>query len=130
MRRTLALSLLTLVCTTGIRAQAVAGFGAITGIVKDMYGDGIPDTTIVLTNPINGVKRTVMTSDDGIFDAPALIPSSSYSMKVTRKGYADWELKGFDVAVGETLNFHRRGSPGRAGARAGHEDRTFGPGDG
>ncbi|HUI55394.1 MAG TPA: carboxypeptidase regulatory-like domain-containing protein [Bryobacteraceae bacterium] len=106
MRRTLALSLLTLVCTTGIRAQAVAGFGAITGIVKDMYGDGIPDTTIVLTNPINGVKRTVMTSDDGIFDAPALIPSSSYSMKVTRKGYADWELKGFDVAVGETLNFN------------------------
>jgi len=105
MRRTLAVSLFALVCSTGVYAQAVAGSGAITGIVKDKYGDGIPDTTISLTNKTNGVKRTMMTSDSGIFDAPGLVPSSSYDLKVTRRGYADWELPSFDVSVGETLNF-------------------------
>jgi hypothetical protein len=105
MRRTLAVSLLALVCSTGVYAQAVVGSGAITGIVKDMYGDGIPDTTVVLTNKVVGVRRTMMTSDDGIFDMPALVPASSYDLKVTRKGYADWELPSFDLALGETVNF-------------------------
>src|ERR1039457_7177888 len=51
MRRTLAVSLLALLCATAIYAQAVAGFGAITGIVRDQYGDGIPEVTLVITNP-------------------------------------------------------------------------------
>ena len=32
------------VCATGAFAQAVAGYGAVTGQVKDTAGDGIPDT--------------------------------------------------------------------------------------
>ncbi|MEI9975714.1 MAG: hypothetical protein WDO73_28830 [Ignavibacteriota bacterium] len=35
-------------------------------------------------------------------------PGSGYSLKVTRKGYADWELPSFDLSVGETLNFKIR----------------------
>ena len=105
MRRTLAVSLLALAGSTGAYAQAVSGAGAITGIVKDKYGDGIPDTTVTLSNKTNGVKRTMMTSDSGIFDAPGLVPASSYDLKVTRRGYADWELPSFDISVGETVNF-------------------------
>ena len=105
MRRTLAVSLLALVCSTGVYAQAVVGSGAVTGLVKDMYGDGIPDCTIVISNKGEGVKRVVNTSDVGIFDAPGLIPADSYGMKVTRRGYADWELPSFDLSIGETLNF-------------------------
>ena len=105
MRRTLAVSLLALVCSTGVYAQAVVGSGAISGLVNDVYGDGIPDTTITLSNKVLGVKRTMQTSDSGIFDAPGLIPASSYGLKVTRRGYADWELPSFDLALGETLNF-------------------------
>jgi len=74
----------------------------------DKYGDGVPETTIALTNKTNGVKRTMMTSDDGIFTLPALLPASSYDLKVTRRGYADWELPSFDLSVGETLNFKIR----------------------
>ena len=105
MRRTLTVSLLALVCSTGLYAQAVVGAGAITGLVRDMYGDGIPDSTVTLTNKTNGVKRTMETSDDGIFDAPGLVPASDYTIKVVRKGYADWELPSFFLSVGETLNF-------------------------
>ena len=64
MRRTLAVSLFALVCSTTVYAQTVVGSGAITGIVLDKYGDGIPETTINLTNKTLGVKRTMLTSDD------------------------------------------------------------------
>lgn len=105
MRRTLAVSLFALVCSTGAYAQAVVGSGALTGIVLDKYGDGIPETTISLTNKGTGLKRTMLTSDNGIFTMPAVPPASAYDLKVTRRGYADWELTSFDLAVGETVNF-------------------------
>ena len=105
MRRTLAVPLFALVCSTAVYAQAVVGSGAVTGVIYDRFGDGIPDTTVTLTNKVAGVSRIMMTSDSGVFDAPGLIPAASYSMKVTRRGYADWELASFDLSVGETLNF-------------------------
>jgi hypothetical protein len=74
----------------------------------DKYGDGIPETTITLTNKTNGVKRTMLTTDDGLFTMPALVPASAYNLKVTRRGYADWELSSFDLSVGETVNFKIR----------------------
>ncbi len=106
MSRILAVSLFALVCSPGMHAQAVVGSGAITGIVKDKYGDGIPETTIVLVNKLTGFKRITQTSDFGIFDMPALPPRSSYSLKVTRNGYADWEIPSFDLSLGETLSFN------------------------
>ena len=115
MRRTLAVSLLALLCSTAIYAQAVAGSGAITGIVRDQYGDGIPEVTLVITNPSLGITRTIMTSDEGLFNAPGLVPSSTYALKVTKKGYEDWTLANFDVSVGENVNFRiplmKAGSP-------------------
>jgi len=105
MRRTLAVSLLALVSSAAVYAQAVVGSGAITGIVMDKYGDGIPETTVSLTNKTLGTKRTMLTSDDGIFNLSALVPGSDYDLKVTRRGYSDWELASFDLAIGETLNF-------------------------
>src|ERR1039458_6046456 len=115
MRRTLAVSLLALLCSTAIYAQAVAGSGAITGIVRDIYGDGIPEVTLVITNASLGITRSIMTSDEGLFNAPGLVPSSTYALKVTKKGYEEWTLANFDVSVGENVNFRiplvKAGSP-------------------
>ncbi|HUB78503.1 MAG TPA: carboxypeptidase regulatory-like domain-containing protein [Bryobacteraceae bacterium] len=105
MRRTLAVSLLALVSSAAVYAQAVVGSGAITGIVMDKYGDGIPETTVSLTNKTLGIKRTMLTTDDGIFNLSALVPGNDYDLKVTRRGYSDWELPSFDLAIGETVNF-------------------------
>jgi len=88
-----------------IHAQAVAGYGAVIGIVRDIYGDGIPEVTVVLSNPSMGIVRTMITSDDGVFAAPAMYPSSSYKLKASKRGYTDWHLDSFDVSVGETVNF-------------------------
>jgi len=82
----------------------VAGAGALTGIVRDQYGDGIPEVTLLITNPNLGITRSIMTSDEGLFHAPGLAPSPSYTLKATKKGYDDWILKDFDISVGETVN--------------------------
>src|SRR5271157_4929058 len=115
MRRTLAGSVLALLCSTAIYAQAVAGSGSITGIVRDQYGDGIPEVTLLIANPSLGITRTIMTSDEGLFNAPGLVPSSTYTLKATKKGYEDWTLTNFDVSVGENVNFRiplvKAGSP-------------------
>src|ERR1017187_6559429 len=115
MRTTLVVSLLALLCSTAIYAQAVAGSGAITGIVRDIYGDGIPEVTLVITNASLGITRSIMTSDEGLFNAPGLVPSSTYALKVTKKGYEEWTLANFDVSVGENVNFRiplvKAGSP-------------------
>jgi hypothetical protein len=93
-------------CSEGAYAQAVAGFGAITGKVRDTYGDGIPDTTVTITNRELGLRLVLVTTDDGVFYAPTLAPAAGYAVKVTRKGFFSWEASGLKVPVGETVNFH------------------------
>jgi hypothetical protein len=106
MRIPAALCLFVLMCSEGAYAQAVAGFGAITGKVRDIYGDGIPDTTVTITNRALGLRLVLTTTDDGVFYAPALAPAAGYAVKVTRKGFTGWDASNQRVPVGETVNFH------------------------
>src|SRR5215469_9687621 len=87
------LALLGFLCASASYAQSVAGYGAVNGIIRDSGGDGIPDTNVTISNESLGIAREAMTSDDGVFGVPALVPAPGYSLKVTRKGFKDWELK-------------------------------------
>src|ERR1019366_6227492 len=106
MRIPAALCLFVLMCSAGAYAQAIAGFGAITGKVRDIYGDGIPDTTVTITNRALGLRLVLTTTDDGVFYAPALAPAAGYAVKVTRKGFTGRDASDLKVPVGETGNFH------------------------
>ncbi|HTS29093.1 MAG TPA: carboxypeptidase regulatory-like domain-containing protein [Bryobacteraceae bacterium] len=105
MQRALALCVLATVIFTAANAQEVAGFGAVTGTVFDTAGEGIPDCTVLLSNDALGIRRTMTTTDEGVFDAPALVPMSGYSLKVIRKGFADWQIPSFTVNAGQTVRF-------------------------
>jgi hypothetical protein len=105
MKTTFSLFLLVVVCATGVYAQSMAGYGAVTGTVRDANGEGIPDSAVLLSNESMGVRRSIMSTDDGTFDAPSLVPAKGYSLKVTRKGFVDWKSTVFDVSTGQTLNF-------------------------
>ena len=105
MKTTFGLFLLAVVCATGVYAQSVAGYGAVTGTVRDANAEGLPDSTVFLSNESMGIRRTIQSTDDGTFDAPSLVPAKGYSMKVTRKGFVDWKSITFDVSTGQTLNF-------------------------
>ncbi|HEY2016285.1 MAG TPA: carboxypeptidase regulatory-like domain-containing protein [Bryobacteraceae bacterium] len=107
MRRSLlVLSIVTLLSSTAAFAQGVAGLGAVAGTVRDATGAVVPDATVVLWNEAKGIRRTMQSTDAGMFAAPALVPSSGYSLTVTKQGFATWEAKDFQVQVGQTVDFH------------------------
>ena len=35
----------------------------------------MPDATVVLSNESKGIKRTMQTTDAGVFSAPAIVPA-------------------------------------------------------
>ena len=105
MKKLLALSLCTLAFAAGAYAQATAGLGAIVGTVRDASGAVIPDATVVVANESKGIKRTMQSTGAGAFSAPALVPASGYSITVTKQGFTTWEVKDFELLVGQTIDF-------------------------
>ncbi len=105
MRKVLALSISALVFVAGAYAQATAGLGAVSGTVRDASGAVIPGATVVVANDGKGIKRTMNSTDAGVFAAPALSPSSGYSITVTKQGFATFEVKDFEVLVGQNVDF-------------------------
>ncbi|HUP04673.1 MAG TPA: TonB-dependent receptor [Bryobacteraceae bacterium] len=89
----------------GAWAQTTPGFGAVQGAVVDAYGEGIPDTKVIVTNAKKGIERTFMTSDDGVFDISGLEPAEGYMLKLSRTGFAAWDTGPFDVPMGAAVNF-------------------------
>lgn len=91
--------------TLDVSAQVVINYGAISGTVRDYTNSGIPDTTLVLSNTKIDFTRTLNTTDDGIFYAPAIPPAAGYTLKITRKGFLDADYKDFEIIGGHTLRF-------------------------
>ncbi len=98
-------ALSSLVYPAGASAQAVAGLGAVAGTVRDATGAAVPNATVVVSNDSKGIRRTTQTTDAGVFAAPALVPATGYSIRVTSQGFADWEVKDFQIQVGQVVDF-------------------------
>lgn len=94
-----------LLVPTGAPAQTAAGAGVVNGVVRDHYGEGLPDAEVILTNESMGFQRVMETTIDGLFDAAGLPPAYGYRIKVTRKDYAGWESAEFQVPVGRPVTF-------------------------
>ena len=105
MRKVLALSICALVFVAGAYAQATAGLGSVSGTVRDATGAVIPGATVVVANDDKGIKRTMTSTDAGVFAAPALVPSPGYKITVTKQGFADYEIKDFTILVGQNVDF-------------------------
>ncbi len=85
-------------------AQSVAGLGAITGIVKDASGASVPGAAVVVANEAKGIRRSLETNGDGIFNAPALVPASGYTVTVNKAGFAPYEQNEVTVLVGQDVD--------------------------
>ena len=105
MQKTFIAILILFVCSLSVLAQGTAGLGAVSGTVRDTSGAVIPSATVVLINESKGVKRTMQTTTAGVFAAPALVPASGYELSINAAGFAAWEVKGFQVEVGQTVDF-------------------------
>jgi hypothetical protein len=59
----------------------------------------------VVANESKGIRRTVQTTDAGVFAAPALVPAAGYTLTITKSGFANYEAKDFTIQVGQTVDF-------------------------
>jgi hypothetical protein len=105
MKTVLALCLSASVLAVGAYAQAAAGLGSVSGTVRDASGAAVPGATVVVSNESKGIKRNLTTTDAGVFAAPALVPAEGYSVSVTKTGFTTYEVKAFEVAVGQNVDF-------------------------
>jgi hypothetical protein len=105
MRKVISLMICALVFVAGAYAQAAAGMGSVSGTVRDASGAVIPGATVVVANDSKGIKRTMTSTDAGVFAAAALVPASGYSITVSKAGFSTYEIKDFEVAVGQNVDF-------------------------
>jgi hypothetical protein len=87
-------------------AQAVAGFGGMSGVVRDATGAVMVNANVVVANESKGIRRTLTTNEAGVFNAPALVPAPGYMVTASAPGFKPWELKGIEIQVGQNVNLN------------------------
>ncbi len=89
--------LLLLFALPALHAQTTA---QISGTVTDTTGAVIPGATVTLVNEATQDTRVVKSNGDGLYSFPALLPSS-YTIKVTAKGFEPKNLTGLVLHAGD-----------------------------
>jgi hypothetical protein len=110
--RSITLWILLCASAAGAWAQAVLGSGVVSGVVLESEESGMPDAEVIVENQALGVRRVVLTSLDGVFEATGLIPGPGYRVRVTHKRFLDWKSAEFEVRVGQRVRFGITMAPG------------------
>jgi len=87
-------------------SQTIAGFGKVSGVVTDQSGAVVPGAKVVLDNGAKGIHREVETSSAGVYDFPALIPATGYTIKVDKDGFKTYTINDITVRIGEASTFN------------------------
>jgi outer membrane receptor protein involved in Fe transport len=93
-----------LVVCANLFGQSVAGLGAISGTVRDASGSTVPDAQVVIANESLGIRRTLATTDAGVFAAPSLPPAAGYTVTITKAGFTTYKAENIQVQVGQDVN--------------------------
>ena len=78
--------------------------GSITGVVKDSSGGVLPGADVIVTNTQTGVEARSVSSDDGKFQFPSVVPGS-YIVAAELSGFKKNQTKPFELHVGDRLAF-------------------------
>ncbi len=105
LRQICGLLLCTVFAVALLPAQNSAGNGAVSGVVQDASGAVVPGARVVVANAEKGIRRELESNGSGLFNAPALVPSTGYSLTVTKQGFATYNVSDFQVAVGGNVDF-------------------------
>ena len=91
---------------SGLMAQSSAGFGAISGVVKDATGSVVPNAKIVVNNAAKAIHRDLTSNGTGAFSAPNLVPAPGYQVTISTAGFTTIDFKDVTVNVGETVTLN------------------------
>jgi hypothetical protein len=95
-----------------LHAQARSTTASLSGTVIDQTGGVVPQATVKLTNPENGISRQTTTGPVGEFSF-ALLPHGSYTLEVGAPGFMTTKQSGIVLTVGDTLNLEIKLTIGR-----------------
>ena len=90
-------------CLTCLPLYAQVTSGIITGVVKDSSGASVNSASVIVSDPSNGITRTVTTSDSGEFTATGLYPGT-YTITVEAKGFKKLTSSGFVLNAADKLS--------------------------
>lgn len=93
------LLLLWVLCARGLSAQSVDT--GVLGTVTDGSGALIPGAAVTVTNQGTGVKSSIVSGEDGAFEARYLVPGD-YVLEVTLDGFRT-ERRTFQLRVGQLI---------------------------
>lgn len=85
-------------------AQAVAGMGGVSGVVRDSSGAVVPEASVVVANESKGIRRELHSNAAGIFTAPAMVPASGYKVTIEKSGFQTYETGRFEILVGQVVD--------------------------
>jgi hypothetical protein len=94
-------SLLVLALTAYAAAWAQSPVGSIAGVVKDPSGAVVAGAAVTSTSLADGGKRSIVSSDQGYFLIPTLMPGD-YRVVIDAKGFRRYEVQRVGVEVGQT----------------------------
>ena len=99
MRRSLSILvyLILILSVTTLHAQDKS---SMTGVVTDVSGALLPDTTVVLSNPHTAVTFTQKTDSKGSYRFTSVPPGQGYQATFTHDGFATTQIKNLDLEVG------------------------------
>jgi Carboxypeptidase regulatory-like domain len=86
----LAVALVLSALASGQNNQATSRTATIMGTVADVNGDTVPNATVVLKKVESNDRRTIVTTDTGMFEFHDVLPGITYRLSINAKDFADW----------------------------------------
>jgi outer membrane receptor protein involved in Fe transport len=83
-------------------ADAQDARGTIAGTVRDSSAGVVPGATVTITNVEMGTEVTALTNENGLFEAPYLIPGA-YAISVELTGFKKYSRQGIQLRVADRL---------------------------
>ncbi len=84
--------------------------GTLRGTITDSNNAIVPNATVIIRNNETGLERTVVSSDDGLFNAPFL-PIGQYTVEVTRNDFNKVRQENVTISLNETTVVNIQLSP-------------------
>ena len=60
------------------------------GTVTDVNGDAIPNATVILKEVESNASRTIVTTENGMFEFHDVTPRTTFQIRISARDFADW----------------------------------------
>src|SRR5689334_10457774 len=94
-----------------VPCAAQVATGNIRGNITDPTGAVLPNCAVLIVNTGTGVERSVITNEQGDFNAPSL-PVGFYDITAELRGFQKKTLRGVELRVDQTATLAIELSPG------------------